>query len=168
MIAIRKANLNDVKVIVNLWQEFMKNHDKIVTKENSKLKTYVARKETAAENYREFVSGHISSENGAVFLAEVGGVAAGFTLAYIKDEIPVFKIEKIGYVSDLFVKEEFRGIKVSSKLMKSLIKWFKEKGMKHISLGIYSDNKLAHSIYEKWGFFDYRMEMRKEITTPTS
>lgn len=163
MVSIRKANPEDIDVIVDMWVEFMGNHDEIVLKENPELKSFIVRKENAPENYREFAQKHMKAEDGEVFIAEADGDIAGFALVFVKDEIPVFEIEKIGYISDLFVKEKFRGMKVGSKLMEESIKWLKEKGLEYVSIGMYPDNKLAHSFYEKWGFFDYHVDMRKKI-----
>lgn len=163
MMIIRKAYLKDVPTIVNLWKEFMTDHDKIVIKENPQLKSYLGRKKTAADNYKKFVQKHIKSKNGTAYIAEVDGVVAGFTLLFVKDEIPIFKVEKIGFGSDLYVKKEFRGLNVSSKLMAQAIKWFKKKRIKCVSLTLYKNNKIAHSIYKKWGFFDYKIEMRRKI-----
>jgi hypothetical protein len=32
-----------------------------------------------------------------------------------------------------------------------------------LSLPVYNDKPDAHAIYKKWGFFDYYIEMRKEL-----
>ncbi|MFC1800586.1 GNAT family N-acetyltransferase [Nanoarchaeota archaeon] len=162
---IKKAILKDLPVIVKLWVEFMKDHDKIVLKRNKKLKPYTDKinMKSAGGKYRKFVRESIKSKKGAVFIAEVDGVAVGFTLVLIKDEISVFKIKKLGHVTDLFVKEEFRGRKISSGLMSEARKWLKSKGMKYMSIGLYFDNRNAHSVYKKWGFMDFKLEMRRKV-----
>jgi len=159
---IREASIKDVSSIVTLWSEFMSEHDEMVLSKNEKLKNYTPKKDNASNNYREFISKHIKQGTGTIFLAEEEEII-GFILLIIKDEIPIFKIEKIGYGSDLFIKKEYRNQKISSKLMDEAIKWFKKKNIRYISLGLYCDNKHAHSVYKKKGFFDYKLEMRKEI-----
>jgi len=94
--------------------------------------------------------------DGVVFIAEVDGKTAGFSLVFVKDEIPIFEIEKYGYISDLYVKEEFRGKGVSSNLKEAAVEWCKNKGLKHVSIAVYSDNKFAHDLYNQRGFFDYK------------
>ncbi|MAG08015.1 hypothetical protein CMO89_00940 [Candidatus Woesearchaeota archaeon] len=163
MVLIRKANVKDISSIVKLWEEFMKDHDKIVLERNERLRLYTPRKKNAADNYRAFITEQLKSRKGAIFFAEVDDNIIGFTLVIIKDEIPVFKIEKIGYISDLFVKKEHRGKGISSQLMDKSIKWLKKNNMNHISIGLYVDNEFAHSVYKKKGFFDYKIEMRREI-----
>ena len=84
-------------------------------------------------------------------------------MVFIKDNIPIFELKELGYFSDLYVKKQFRKLGISSKLRDEAIKWFKKKKMKYISIALYPDNKFAHSVYKKWGFMDYHIEMRREI-----
>ncbi len=163
MLEIREASLKDVPEIVRLWTEFMGHHDKLVLKENKKLKSFLVKRKNAADKYKEFLQEHFKLKKGTVFLAEVDDTIVGFTLVIVKDEIPIFEIKKIGYVSDLFVKEKFRKLGISSKLRDEAITWFKKKGLKHMSIGLYNDNKFARSVYKRWGFFDYKIEMRRQI-----
>ena len=163
MILVRKATLRDIPLVISLWKEFVKEHDMMVTDRNKKLITYVHKKLNAADMWRVFIKKQLKSKKGTVFLAQVDGTAAGFILVLVKDEIPIFKIEKMGYVSDLFVKKEFRGLGISSKLCDRAMKWLGQKGLKHVSIGLYVDNEFAHSVYKKFGFFDYKLEMRRRI-----
>jgi len=161
-LSIREAGLEDIPQIVEMWVEFLKQHDKIVLGANKRLAPYVLRKKSAAKNYGEFLQERMGS-GGVVFIAELGGKTAGYSLVFAKDEIPIFEIETYGYISDLYVKEEFRGKGVSSSLKEAAVAWCKKKGLKHISIALYPDNKFAHDLYNKWGFFDYKTEVRKEI-----
>ncbi|MBN2422992.1 GNAT family N-acetyltransferase [Candidatus Woesearchaeota archaeon] len=160
---IREAELKDVPAIVEIWKEFLKDHDSIILENNEKLKPHIIRRNNAPELYKDFITKHINSEEGAIFLAEKENIILGYTLVYIKENIPVFEIEKTGYFSDLYVKKEYRRQGISTKLKEKALEWFKKKGMEYASIALYPDNPLAHSIYKKWGFFDYHVEMRKRI-----
>ena len=163
MISIRKATLKDVPALVGLWKEFMKYHDEYIIKENPKLRTYLVKKKDAADNFRSYIRKNIRSKDAIVHIAEVNGKSAGYSLISIVGNVPIFKIEKIGHLNDLFVRKEFRGMRISSRFKDEAMEWFKRKGVKHISLKLYKDNRFAHSIYKRWGFFDYQTEMRREI-----
>lgn len=160
---IKEANLSDVPRIVDLWIEFMKEHDNIIINENPKLKEFEIKDNNMGGSYKEFLNSHIESKDGAVFIAENNGEIVGYALIFIKDEIPIYKNKKIGCASDLYVKKNFRNKGVSSKLRDKSIEWFKEKGIKFLSAPMYPDNKFVHSLFKKWGFFDYKIEMRKKI-----
>lgn len=160
---IRKANISDIKTIVDVWEGFLNEHDGIVIARNPRLKEMNLRNNDARSMYEKFLLSNIESENGIVLIAEEDGQTAGYSLGLIKDEIPIFEIKQYGYISDLYVKKEFRGKGVSSKLKDEMISWFKSKGVEYASVGFYADNRGAHEIYEKWGFFDYKIEARKKI-----
>ena len=160
---ITEAKLDDVLSIVNLWTEFMKEHDNIVISENPKLEDFQAKDENMEKNYEDFLKSTIESSDGKVFLALDNDEIAGFTLISIKDEIPIYKNKKIGRINDLYVKKGHRGRAISSALKDRSLEWFKSKGINSVSIPMYPDNKHAHSVYKKWGFFDYKVEMRKKI-----
>ncbi|MBI5393396.1 GNAT family N-acetyltransferase [Candidatus Woesearchaeota archaeon] len=160
---IKKAKINDIPIIVRLWYEFMNEHNKIIISENSELKDFEIKEERMQDNYEEFLRTHIESFDGTVFIALENEEIIGYILIFIKDEIPIYKNKKIGYISDLYVKKELRKKAVGSKLKDKSFGWFKEKGIKFVAVPMYPDNKHAHSIYKKWGFFDYKLEMRRKI-----
>jgi len=160
---IRKAKLKDVPIIVDLWKEFMKYHDEILIKKNKQIKPHLIKKKNAPRIFRKFVRKNILSKNSIVFIVEVGGKPVGYSLNYIKNNIPIFNVGKIGYICDLFVKKEFRGQRMSTKLKNEAINWFKKKSIKYVSITVHNYNEHAHSIYKKWGFFDFHVEMRKKI-----
>lgn len=160
---IRQAKLKDVGEVVSLWENFMDEHDKIILKKNPRLKAYLVRKKNAAGIFRKFIQKNIKSKNAVVYIAEVDGKSAGYCLVFIKDNIAVFNLKKIGYISDLFVKKDYRGRGISSKFMDAAIRFVKNKKIKHISLVVKKDNKSAYSVYKRWGFLDYHIEMRKRL-----
>lgn len=163
MITINKATIEDIKQIVGVWSEFLNEHDAIVTTRNNRLKDMNLRHNNATSMYEEFLKNNIESENGVVFVARVNDKIVGYSLGFIKEEIPIFELKKYGYISDLYVKKEFRGRGLSTKLKNEMISWFESKKIKYASICFYSDNTEAHDIYKKWGFFDYKIEARKQI-----
>jgi ribosomal protein S18 acetylase RimI-like enzyme len=160
---IKTATIDDIEIIVDIWNSFLDEHDGIVTGRNPLLKDMNERRDEACVMYENFLKSNVESQDGKVLIAEEGKAIAGYSLGYIKDEIPIFKLRRYGYISDLFVKKEFRGQGVSTRLMDAMIRWFKDKGAQYASIGFYADNHEAHEIYRKWGFFDYKIEARKRI-----
>ena len=160
---IRKARLKDVETLISAWKEFVSEHDSIVIgKSPEKEKRRRLIKGFVEKKKRDFQK-RIRSKNSIVFLAVKNNEIIGFSINTIKKYDELFKLKQYGYMDDLYVKPEFRGKKVSSQLKEEAIKWFKEKGMKHASLGFNSENSKAHKIYKKWGFCDEYTEMMKDI-----
>jgi ribosomal protein S18 acetylase RimI-like enzyme len=163
MVTIRKARLADVEEIVQLWKEFFDKLDDKVVSGNPLLRYYVAKKVNADQIFKDFAKKTIRSKNGIVLVAEVDSKLAGYALSYIKKNISVFRVERYGYISDLYVKKEYRKKGISTLLKKETIKWFRQKGLKHASLMVHSGNNRAHGIYKKWGFQKLHIEMRRKI-----
>lgn len=155
---IRKASLKDVSEIVNLWRKLMEYHDKFKV-----CQIFNKRKQNAGKNFYGFVKKNIKSRNGLVLVAEDNGKIIAYNINYIKNNIPIFKIEKIGYISDLFIDKKYRGKGISSEFRKKAIKWFKSKKIKTMEIAAYPMNKRAVSIYRKWNFKDYHLILRKKL-----
>jgi GNAT superfamily N-acetyltransferase len=163
MVTIRRACLRDVETIIKLWKEFLKQHDEIVMKGNPRLRPYFIRKNDAAKVMERFVIKNIRSRNAIIHVAEAEGKPVGYALSFIKKNNPVYRLERMGHISDLFVIKEYRGLGISSMFKNEAVKWFKRKGVEYISLSVSKENRKAHHIYDRWGFLDYRTEMRMKI-----
>ena len=163
MITTRTARLADVPTVTKLWDEFMKHLENLAARENPRAKLSWTRRPSAFRNYGKWVRKHIRSSIGTVLIAEVDGKVAGYSLIYILTLPPAFQIHRLGHIAELFVKEQYRGLGVSSKLYKEATKWARRKRVQHLSLVVMKGNDIPHSIYEKWGFFDNFIEMRKKL-----
>jgi len=163
MVTIRNANPKDVDILVEMWKEFMKLHDTIVLEKNPSLKQHIKLKKDSKESFQKYIKGQIKSKDALVLIAEVDGHPVGYAFSFIKRNIHVFAIDKIGYISDMYVNKKYQGRGIGSKFKNKTIKWFQEKKIRHISLIVLHDNEHARKVYEKWGFFNYSIEMRKGI-----
>jgi ribosomal protein S18 acetylase RimI-like enzyme len=105
----------------------------------------------------------IRSKNGLVLIVEVDKKIAGYLIIMIKNNVPIFKLEKLGEITDLYIKEEFGGKGISSKLRDEILKWCKKKNISTITLDVLPENIHAIRIYEKWGFNEFLIEMRMRI-----
>lgn len=162
MVSIKKATPKDSKDIVTLFIEFMKEHEKLVINNNPYFRLHVAKTKNYVQDFRKFILKNIKSKNSIVMYAEENGKPAGYCLAYIKKNIPIYKINKLGYLSDIFVRKNFRKLGISSKMKDESFKWFVKKGVKYVSIIVYKGNK-ARVVYKHWGFKDYLIEMRMNI-----
>jgi len=159
----RKADTGDIRSISDIWEEFVGEHDGIVTACNSQLRKMNLRNDNAQSLYEKYLLGYIESGNGVAIIAEENGSIVGYSFGFIKDEIPIFQLKRYGYFSDLYVKKACRGRGISSRLKDKMILWFKRNGAEYVAIGFYADNIKAREIYKKWGFFDYKIEARKKI-----
>ncbi|PKM92454.1 MAG: hypothetical protein CVU81_00340 [Euryarchaeota archaeon HGW-Euryarchaeota-1] len=163
MVTIRKIKEKDISIFLDLWKQFIKDHKNIVVKGNFLLKPHITTKKNILDIFKPYLQKIIASKNSTIFLAEFEGKLVGFILLKIYPNNPLFKLDYLGTIDDLFVKKEFRGRGISSKLKDVAIVWFKKKGVAYLSVGAFADNPASLAIYEKWGFFKYRTEFRKNL-----
>ena len=162
-IEFRKAKLQDVPTIVSMWKQFMNDHDKIIIPRDSRIRHQVKRTKDSHEKFERFVAKNIRSRNSIVLIASLGGKITGFAQGIIKNIPSIFVIDKIGLISDLYVKKEFRGKGLGSKMIAELEKAFKQKKLKYSSLGVYHTNPRAQKLYLKQGYHAFKIEMRKRL-----
>ncbi len=163
MIKIRKARLNDVETISTLWPEFVKNQNENVEKHCPQHLGGFCLKKNSDEMFRDLVRKMIHSKNGLVLLSEIDEKPVGFSTSIIKKNFPIFQLEKFGLIGDIFVREEFRGLGISSKLKDETFKWLRRQGIEKVSLNVLPNNSQAIKVYEKWGFSTILSEMRMDL-----
>ena len=98
-----------------------------------------------------------------MLIAEIKNKPVGYSINYIKNNVRVYKLAKLGHMSDLYIKKGYRGKGIAKQFRDLAWSWFKKKGMKYIAIGAHAENKVAQKIYHKWGFFDYHIEMRRKL-----
>ncbi len=87
----------------------------------------------------------------AIFVAEdENGNLAGFI--HLQTENDFFRDEKYGYISDLAVDASFEGHGIGRKLLETAEEWAREKGYRLLALYVFSGNRRARKLYEKYGF----------------
>lgn len=155
---IRKANLKDIPEITKLGEKLWNYHDKNF----KEALMFNKRKGSAGKLFSGFVKKNIKSRNGLVLVAVDEGIV-GYCIGFIKKNTPIFACEKVGYISDLYINEKYRGKGVSSGFKKIVFNWFKKKKLKQAEIAAYPHNKPAVPIYKKWGFNDYHLILRKKI-----
>lgn len=86
--------------------------------------------------------------NGYIFAKKVNGDS--------EDDI-------IYLIDGLYVEEDFRRSYVATHLFDEMMKMIKEKGAKSVDINVVSCNEAAISLYEKLGFEENYISLRKEI-----
>lgn len=161
MVKIRYAGLKDVPVIVDLWKEFM-THDKNLPR-TKKMKIYIKLKPNASVIFTKSVRSFINSKNSAIFLAEHENSIVGYCLIRIQKNNPIYKIKRIGFIDDIYVKTGLRKKGIGTLFLRNAYAWFKKNDVKHLALYVDINNKIARHAYIKRGFEDDHMIMRRNL-----
>jgi len=163
MITVRRANLKDIPQLIDMIRDFIHHGETLVKKEHEDDLVFIKKRSDAVDKIRDYFRRCIHSRNATIFVAEHKDTIVGYTLITIKKNIPIFKMEWLGYVSDLYIREKYRGLGASTLLKDEAFSWFKEKGITHTSIIVDPFNYRALTIYKKWGFNEFFLELRTKI-----
>jgi ribosomal protein S18 acetylase RimI-like enzyme len=117
----------------------------------------------ADNNQEEMIASYQNSlEHGAYFLvARTEDDLIGWVL--VDRSLDWFTHKEIGWISDVYVKKEFRNQGVAKVLIEQSLVEFKHLGYDDVRLNVFTFNEKAIRLYEKLGFKDVSKFMRIEI-----
>ncbi|MEH7884195.1 GNAT family N-acetyltransferase [Bacillus sp. JJ1609] len=117
----------------------------------------------ADNNQEEMIAAYQNSlEHGAYFLvARTEDDLIGWVL--VDRSMDWFTHKDIGWISDVYVKNEFRNQGVAEVLIEQSLVEFKHLGYDDVRLNVFCFNEKAIRLYEKIGFKDVSKFMRIEI-----
>jgi ribosomal protein S18 acetylase RimI-like enzyme len=70
--------------------------------------------------------------------------------------------KKVGYISHVFVTDNYKKQKIGNKLLAELVNYFAEKTVKIIELEVLIENNSARKFWEKMGYISDNLRMIKE------
>jgi len=152
---IREATLKDYEELFLLKLESKKEERKW-NKELRPLKE-------AKKYYSEYLKNDLESKWRKVFVAIEKSEIVGLITCKTYRSLYVLGYKRFGYISNIYIKKDFRRKGIAEKLIKKATSWFKQRKAQKISLELYEKNKPAINLYHKLGFKNYSIKMRKKI-----
>ncbi len=115
----------------------------------------------------DFIKAMISSPDSDYIVIEDDDKIIGYILIE-KRESPYkiydsFKEDEFAYVYEVVILPEYRLKGYGKYLIDEANTWAKERGLKSIELNVLSNNYNAIAFYEKVGFENYQIKMRKDV-----
>lgn len=141
-IKIRYAKTKDIEKIVQLWSEFMEEHHKL-------YKLGIRPTQKNIKKIKKWFRKKIRSKG--LIIAEHKEDLIGYILFY-KSEFPLEKDYSVGYISDIFVKKQYRSLGIGVKLIKKAQKALKRKKCDTAALSVIYLNRKAIEFYKKRGY----------------
>lgn len=154
MAALREAVYADLNDLHSLNMRLVSQNYRF-----SKLK-----KPKAIEHvYYNYYKKRLQDKNSIFFVAEEKGKIIGFILGEIERRAIVYRHEKGGYVSDLFVLENYRRKGIGKHLANRLLSWLALKKIRRIRLHVDANNLNAIAFWRKSGFSKHKIEMEMAL-----
>ena len=94
------------------------------------------------------------------------GKLAGFCVATVEGEIPIYHTQRIGFLHDLWVAEDYRHEGLARQMTMLLVERFREMGIRQVRLETAAANEAARALFRSCGFRLSTMEMMLEMDQP--
>ena len=141
-IRVRRAGPEDAGVLLQLWSGLVVYHKTI---EHVRPQRWSGE---AGEVLRGLLAQvWTDPDRQAVFIAEVGGIAAGFVRLSLSETGPC-----PARIETLFVLEAMRRQRVGARLLDTAYAWFRDRGAPEVSVDFLAPNQQARDFYEHSGF----------------
>jgi GNAT superfamily N-acetyltransferase len=151
VVEVITARREHVRAIVGLWAELARYHEALGASR--------AQEEGAPEKREEFIEKELSQSDSSVLVAIDGREVVGYSFSFIAVYPPAFRLEKRGFISHLFVVEDYRRLGVGTMLVKRAREWFFERGIARIELRVASLNTAGRPFWGRQGFSEYETVM---------
>jgi GNAT superfamily N-acetyltransferase len=122
--------------------------------------------EAVADEYFVQLHDAVMRRNGCIFVAtDDGGRQVGWAVVHEEDnDIYVEAEERLyGYISELFIQEDWRGRGVGRTLIDSCEAWGRARGLKVMMIGVLPGNTRASRLYDSSGYTPYAVMRRKYL-----
>ena len=154
-IHIRPAARDDIPAIVALWR--------VLQETNALHDPYLTPGVGAEAWFREYLKARLDGEIG-IFVAARGVEVVGYTFGQIVQR-PTLAAAECGYIADLCVRADSRGLGIGRRLFVRLRAWFLDNGVRHIEVQVVRANPASQAFWRKMGFGEFLKTLRAELTS---
>lgn len=146
-VTVRQATRKDIEAIADLWVELMSFH--------ASLDDRFALPDHGHLHYARHINTALRDENYRVLIAEENGTIIGYVLGYIAQNPPIFPHPLFGFIADLCVTQRSRRHGAGELLVRTIIDWFRGRGLRDVQLNVAHHNPVSQSFWRKMGCLDY-------------
>jgi len=155
VIQIREVRDDELLKAGELWSDFMEF--------NAKFDDSFLVKDKAREIFSREMLEKFPAKDYRLAVADNDGELIGFCFSYISRKPQYFKLEKFGFIGDLFVKPGFRRRGIGHDLVKDAFNFFARRKISQIELLVAVKNKNSIEFWEAIGFSHLLTWMYKRI-----
>lgn len=153
---IRQATLEDLAVVTGLQQEFIQDHANLYDQ------TFYEMKDGADKEWSRWAEAKLKSGELGLFVAEKD-IVIGYVSGWIETRPPIYVLNKIGYLSNIYVVPAHRRQGIGAKLNSALCDWFRNQGLKYVELTVDSRAKESVNSWIGMGYGEVGKRMRIDL-----
>lgn len=155
VITIREVREEELLRAGELWSEFMAF--------NAKFDDSFAVKPNAKDIFSREMLDRFPIDDYHLAIADCEGILIGFCFSYISRKPRYFRLERFGFIGDLYVKEDYRRRGIGHDLVKDAINYFARRDVNQIELLVAVKNEDTIKFWEALGFSQLLTWMYKRI-----
>jgi ribosomal protein S18 acetylase RimI-like enzyme len=154
---IRRATAADLEAVGRMGALLMRMHHEF------DRDRFMAPEPRSERGYGSFLGSQIDKTDALVLIAEHESEVVGYLYAAI--EGPSWKElrDRAGYIHDVLIEEQHRGVRIAEDLMNAAFAWMREHHVPRVVLGSAANNVRGQRFFERLGFRPTMIEMTKEL-----
>jgi len=156
-ISIRPAVASDVPALGRLGAALMRLHH------DFDARRFLAPGDDPEAGYGWFLREQMSDDESLVLVADRAGEVVGYVYAGIEPLSWKELRDECGFVHDLLVAEDARGLGVAQQLLDAAFDWLRARGMPRVVLWTAEQNATAQRAFTRAGFRRTMVEMTREL-----
>jgi ribosomal protein S18 acetylase RimI-like enzyme len=154
---IRPATAEDVPRVVPMVRKIAAMHQELDPAK------YTFRSDPG-EMYRDWLADRSDDDRSVFLVADAGERLAGFLIATVVDEIPIYHVEEVGFIHDVWVEDDYRHEGIARQLVTLCIERFRAIGVPQIRCDTAWANQAARELFTRCGFRPSTVEMLIELS----
>jgi ribosomal protein S18 acetylase RimI-like enzyme len=154
---IRPASADDVPQVLPMVGKLAALHESW----DQQRYPYLANTE---QRYDQWLRAHAADPRSVFLVAEANSSKlAGFAVATVETNIPIYSLAEYGYLHDVWVEEDYRHEGLGRQLVMRVIERLKEMGVRQVRLETAALNDVAREVFLKCGFRLSTIEMQLDL-----
>jgi ribosomal protein S18 acetylase RimI-like enzyme len=156
---IRPATVEDVPEVVPMVRKIAGMHEELDPAK------YAFRSDPG-EMYRGWLASRATDPRSVLLVADAGGPTprlAGFLIGTVEREIPIYRVDEMGFIHDVWVEAEYRNEGIGRQLVTMAVERFRDIGVKQVRCDTAWANEVARGLFKSCGFRPSIVEMLIEI-----
>lgn len=113
--------------------------------------------------YIDRLVGVVAEKDGLLLVASKDGAPCGFVAGFPEEEPE--RRDWFFHIAELVVCESDRGRGIGGRLISAMEDAARDRGLKHMGIGVLAGNARAHRLYATLGYRDYAISLRKALTS---
>ncbi|MFJ8415703.1 N-acetyltransferase family protein [Bacillus paramycoides] len=141
---VRIGKIEDAEAILDIQKSIVSEGEFLISVSEEFNKT--------SSQQKEWVEGILKSENETLIVAEKDGEVVGWVVFEITQNRK--RLSHTGSFG-ILIRKGYRGLGIGKMLLKALLEWAEKSPLiEKVSLGVFSTNHRAISLYKKMGFIE--------------